>query len=284
MAEETQNLDMLDIPTAENIPDSPANVSDAPEVAPDLMDDILAPTISDPPADTPDVPSTPIIETETPVVEEESSIDTFDYASLTEREKALIARLEEVTGDKIALSFQQQQNPTPTVESTPAGNIDFLSNIDIDEVLQTAEGFNGLLNIVYQRALSDAKAQATEHIMRSLPESISTHYQEHATRTKIVEDFYGENPDLVHIKRTVAAIANELAANNPTYTLDQILKESAVRTRQMLGLRKSPITAPASAAVPSKPAFVGQRSSGNRVKAPELVGIEAEVAELIKGF
>jgi len=280
---DSMDYDMLDL-TEESVPeilDSPEDAGDSPEVD---TSDLLEPIVPDGPTDISE-PSTNegvvITQEDSPTVTTpEISLEELDFESLSPREKALIARLEEVTGERIALS--QNGAPPSEPEPTPSGDHNFLEGLDIDDVLQSPEDLNNLLNKVYTRALNDAKTLAAEQIMSTLPRTIATHYAQQTAQTKLVENFYNENKDLAYVKKTVAAVANDIATNHPDYTLDQVFNEAATRTRKMLGLRKtSPQMENTPPTTTQRPAFAGQRSSGNRVRVPELTGIAAEVSELI---
>jgi hypothetical protein len=213
----------------------------------------------------------------------EPELDYSSFEELTPREKALIARLEAVTGSKFTPDVQQTSSEQ-TVEAVVNKIEDFIGeDVDIDDVL-TKDGLNTLLVKVYSRALDQAKTLAAEQILQSLPQTISTYVTQHTAQQAIVQNFYTNNPDLANVKRTLAAVANEVAAENPSYTLDQVFENAATKTRVRLGLKK-----PADDVVSTKselsaksvrPAFVNQRGTNSRVRVPELSGLAKEIADM----
>lgn len=229
--------------------------------------------IEEPKPEVPDEPSDPEVN--------EEEIAAFDEGSLTPREKMLLDRLEKITGERLDLT--KVSGPTePEVEPTTvpeAATHNFLEGLDIDEVLSSSENLNKLLLMVHGRALQEAQKLAAENIMRSLPQVISNFVTQHITMKQTVEDFYKTNSDLSHVKKTVAAVANEVQAENPDFSLDQIFDVTAKKVRQMLNLKGPPANGTNPVRQNKNPGFVpGQKG---RVKVPELQGIAREINELI---
>jgi len=206
-----------------------------------------------------------------------SSEEAFDEATpLSPREKALMARLEKVTGESLDSSVAKKE--APSVELTPQER-NFLAGIsDLDEVLSSPEAFNKVLLAVYNMALQEASKLSAEQIMKGLPGTIYSYVTEHVNMKELVNQFYVENPDLAMMKKTVAAVANDIAAEHPEFTTEQVFAESAKKTRELLQIKATP---QGQKKGENSPAFVKQRSSNNRVKGEELSGLQKEIADLL---
>lgn len=221
-------------------------------------------------------------EKEEEVVETITEDEEFDDETpISPREKILLERLEKLTGENFDKSSPVKEESAPlTIQER-----NFLENItDLDEVFSSPENFNKLLLAVYKMAIEDASKLSAESIMRNLPATISHYTNQHVEMKETIKEFYTENKDLVPLKKTVAAVANEIAAEHPEYTTEKLLQESAIKTRQMLKI-KSNVSNGVNKTAPNKttknPGFATQRSSNGRVKGEQLTGLTAEIADLL---
>jgi uncharacterized phage infection (PIP) family protein YhgE len=226
---------------------------------------------------------TPIAQQETPEETStdretrEEKVEQFDYENLTPREKFLLERLEKVTGENLSNKPLQQTTQQTEQQQPEIQEHSYLSDTDdVDEVLSTRDGLNKLLNQVHQRAMQQASHVAAERILRSLPETVSQYVTQHMRMAEAVKTFYDTNPDLTQVKRTVAQVANEVAAEKPEFTHEQVFAETATRVRRMLQITDKTQSR-------QKPAFAGQRG---RTRANEggneLSSIAKEIQELIE--
>lgn len=250
------------------------DIDPAPETEPTLVDDSMA------------VSSTVVESVEEPAADRETATkevppppaekDDFDYsAPLTARERVLMERLEKITGDHLDTMGKQQVTEVPPV--TPSGK-NFLEGItDLDELFSSPESLNKLLLDVHNNALEEATKLTAERILSNLPQIMSQYVTQHIAMNKLVESFYVDNKDLVPVKRTVTAVANEVAAEHPEYTTQQVFDETARKTREILKLQQVPTTALRT----TNPAFVPPKGSRSRVGVPVLSDIERGVLELI---
>lgn len=239
------------------------------------------PTVEEPVIAT-DLPVTTTVEPEpVPIVEPivaEPVIEEVEYKDLTPRERSLLDRLEKVTGERLDAVV-----PTPTTES-PATPIEptahnFLDGVDIDEVLSSSENLNKLLVAVYNRALADAVGQAKEYMLKSAPQVITQYTTQHLAMRELVDQFYRDNHELASIKRTVAAVANEIAADKPELSMSELFKEAGERVYKMLGLKRGTTTVTAPTTI-AKRALVTPRGTSVRMQAPALEGVAADISDL----
>ncbi len=238
----------------------------APEVEPTVVDT----PVVDVPATTPaPAPVTTVPETVT------TTGDDFDYsAPLTPRERVLMERLEKMTGERLDTTVSQPPSLTPPTLSER----NFLEGFDdLDDVFRTPENFNKVLLAVHNNALEEASKLTAERILSNLPQIMSQYVTQHISMNRLVDDFYTVNADLVPVKRTVTAVANEISAEHPEYTTQQVFDETAKRTREVLKLQQTPPATPPKA----RPAFANPGGSRSRVQAPVLSAIEQGVMDLI---
>lgn len=235
----------------------------------DIPDESVPETISAPTSETTSetISETTSETTPEPTPEPEEQLEgPEDYSP---RERMLLKRLEEMTQSHIESSPAVEEPPAPIAIQEH----NFLEGMDIDEVISDPVSLNKLLLSVYNRSLQEAGKLAAENIMRSLPQTISRYVNNHVTMTEMVRDFYESNPDLKSVRKTVAAVANDIAASNPELSTMELFNRAADRTREILQLKRS---APAS--VNKRPAFAKQRG---RSITPELTGLQREIDELI---
>ena len=217
-----------------------------------------------------------------------------ESAALREQNEALLKRVEELSGQVIGgvmhpqtqeakpkeTSPAQPPQPQPQAqEPTPAGPTDYLGDVSIDDLLEDPTKFNAVLNNVAQSSQVAAQQQAVQQVLRSVPELVMGYITRHSAMNRMVDDFYQENSDLSNVKQTVAAVANDVHAKNPNLSVEEVFKQSAEQTRQLLGMKKA-----AQATVRTerkKPAFA--KAGGARKPAPKVSAIQSELDDLLNG-
>lgn len=170
--------------------------------------------------------------------------------SLLEQNKKLLERLEATP-----IPVVKPAEPTPIVPVVPVVPVvpeikSFLGEEDIDEVVSDPMKLEALLT----RVAEHAKTTTVEHVLRSMPNMIVTQIQQQTLIKNAVDDFYDANEDLKIAKKTVGIMANEVAAEDPTMTLDKVFKEAGERTRKALGLKE----------------FVKQKETKRKARRPAL--------------
>jgi len=254
------------------------------------------PVVEEPPVEEPPVEEPPIIEppVEEPIVGEpvvppaEEVPSTETQEELLERIRLLTARVEELTVIPGENAPETAQPSTPKEEPTPVPapalpaetleQVDFLGDLSIDDVLDTKDGLNKILNTVLARAVSFStelsQKKVTENILLSVPSLVVGHIDRQTTVNKMVKDFYDVNKDLLSVRKTVGAVANTVHAEHPDWKLEEIFKEAGTRTRTLLGLKKQ-----AEGTKELDPAFV--KKSG--AKGPRKTGttIQDEIGEIL---
>lgn len=270
---------------------APAGVGDPPEPP-------VEPP-AEPPAEPPVEPPAPPMEPESlvepaqpPVVEPpppvEPPVEPPAPSADDETISLLRAQIEDLQGK--LLGRDKPAEPAAPVAPTPPPEppkpLNFLEGKSLEDILDDPAKFNELLVSVYERGKSDSRDAATEKVLTSIPELIVKYTSRQNAMNAMVSDFYKKNQDLVNVKKTVAAVANDVAAEHADWNVQQVFDEAAIRTRKVLGF-KSGVTPPPSNVPPPdsnankpNPPFVNQKGR-TTPKGPQLTGIQKEVADLI---
>lgn len=160
------------------------------------------------------------------------------------------SELEKIKGEneelrkKLDASFGKEE-PPPPAEPPPAEpppevieEISFLEeDIDLDDLTRNKDTFNKLLNKVY-KAGAESSRQFQENTLRSIPDIVKSNVTLQANLKKKVDEFYDSNKDLAPFKKAVAAVYEEIAAENPDWKMDKIFEEIGKETRKKLELHK----------------------------------------------
>lgn len=222
---------------------------------------------------------------------------------LTEREKVLLKRVEDLSGGSMTVDEALRPDlagqppatpPSGPIQPTPGAAPpvipevlppNFLEGVDWTQGVDDPAVVTEVLNKVYAKAMEDASLRASENILRSIPQLIVNYTTRQAAMSNLVQEFYTNNPDLVDVKRTVAMVANEIAAENPDWQVGDVFKESASRTRRILGLGEQvrPPVPPAgeNTAVPRKPGLPPGTGSRSATPGASKTSLEKEVEDLI---
>ena len=151
---------------------------------------------------------------------------------------------------------------------------------DLDEIIESKEKFEELLNRVRNQSINDAN-QRVENILTSLPKLVIKHVQRQTLITQALDDFYRANEDLIVVKRQVGIIANEITADDPTLTLKEVFNKAATKTREVLGFKKMAGKIEKKRIV-RKPTFKKQSRRSDRGSGPSLTDLESDVADTLE--
>lgn len=268
---ETNNFDPSLFAGLSSDPTEAVDTTPEPEPAPVEPD---APSAPEPVAPTTPEPTT----TTAPVAPPTPVLEPTTLDAMTPRERALLERIEQLTGERFAAEKTTSGPPTePVVEPTAEQPHNFLEGLNIDDVLATPENLNAVLVAVHNQAVQKTATVVAEHIMRNLPRAMETFYAQQKTMADMVDQFYKDNEPLTHFKKTVAAAANEVASENPGLSVKEVFDKAAERVYTMIGLQKEAAAKPR----PTRPlAPRGTTNTGGRAQVPALQGLVGEVADL----
>ena len=113
---------------------------------------------------------------------------------------------------------------------------DFIGDLDLEDVIRDKDEFNKLLNNVYVKGVTDAKKMATEGVLLSIPEIVKHNIEVQKTLKEASDKFYEDNKDLAGFRKVVAAVFEEVAAENPGKSINDIMLKVAPEARKRLGL------------------------------------------------
>lgn len=221
------------------------------------------------PAPAPDVtlpieePTSPTVAETVPIVEEPVAPPIEIPTEFSTREQALLQYIENLSDKLRTTGVALPDSGSSSTDIPQAPN--FLEGTDLEEAFGSVEGFNKILASVYQRAVEDTRKALLPDIDRRLSTQVVEQVQQQNSLREQVDGFFAENPDLAVMRRTVAAVATEVAKEKPDLTLPEVFAESATRTRQMLHLPSpapnTPKSVDSTRTPAPKPAFVAQRGS-----------------------
>ena len=187
------------------------------------------------------------VDDDTPAATDQPVVDTPDeLAQLKAQNATLLQTIEELQGQigqpaapEAQQQATQQQQTTETVQpqvpSISAEQVhDFVGERDLDSVLADKNEFNKFMT---EFAVAVTQ-NAVQRSYQSLPQMVNAQVQSQQTLQTYVTEFYKENEDLAAVKKTVGGVANQVAAEHPEYSLNQVFEETATRTRKLLGLEK----------------------------------------------
>lgn len=263
-------------PPAETPPEAPA-----PE-APPIETPPAAPPVETPAAPAaPEAPPAP----PTPPAESPAARDPRDV-QLEEQAKTIeeLRKMVETVAAK-AVAPQAPPPPKTNADGTPFVEPPVLHSFvateeEMDKALNSKDNFNALLTKVSERG--------AESVLRMVPQLVAKLADQVVTQKMAVTEFYRENPDLMSNKAFVGMVANDIAAANPGWGMEEVIKTLGPEVRNRLkiagGIPGAVNPPQAPQAPPNSPAFVpgsGARPSGGP---PSLSKMEADISELISGL
>lgn len=218
------------------------------------------------------------ISTDPPTIESASTnAPTTDAPELDERDQ-IIADLRSKLEEKEA----KKTTDTPTTDvPLTLEEQNFLDGIDFDEAMSSPESFNKLLNAVYQKGVKQSKDISTESVLRNIPEIVKANILTVTSLQRAAENFYSNNEDLRPYSKTVATVWEELYAQNPDKTYEDLMNDAATETRKRLNLQKEVKQQQKEEKKP--PRLPSNRGKvGRQSEQPNLTPMEQEIAEMNK--
>lgn len=197
-----------------------------------------------------------------------------EIALIKKQNEMLLQRIEELSG-KVMNPEQPKQQEEQSQQAGPVV-IDVVGDDDIDDIVSSKELFNAAIS----KAIMAAEERAVQKILVSIPNIVMKQTQQQAMIKQATDDFYKENPDLEPVKKTVAAVASEIYSTNPQLSITDIFKQSAEKTREILGIRKQAMRVVNEQG--RSPELV-KKTQGNRVKTKPagLDKMQQELADLL---
>lgn len=185
-------------------------------------------------------------ETEEEETKEEGKEETKEEEELDDKDKTIAelrAQIDKLSGKKVPEEEKEKDEEEPKKrefkeEPLKLETHDFIGDEDLDDLVRDKDLFNKLLNSVYSKGVADAKKIATEGVLLSIPEIVRHNITLQNTLKEISKKFYEDNGDLAGFKKVVAAVFEEVAADNPGKDYAYLMDLVAPEARKRLGLSK----------------------------------------------
>lgn len=265
-------------PIQEDLPAEPA--VETPEVVEEPVEE--APVENDPeetpaPAEPTDTPAEPVVApVEAPA----------DPTPAPEDPQAEIARLRALLEESNSKLLNKTSAPAaPAQQQAPAAAPQMLAflpdGVDLEDIITDKNSLNQVMNAVYQKAVADGAQQ----VLLSLPQIVSAQVQQQAALKSSVDTFYTKYPHLAEFKRTVAAVATEIASEHPEWAVEQVFDAAAVKASEVIGLNKQIAgSSPSASGKPLKaPALVKPKGGRANNSSGNVNKLQKDIEELLSG-
>jgi len=203
--------------------------------------------------------------------EEEEGVEV----SLEEQNKLLIEQIEKLSGGAPATIVpvkkeEEAKAEVPAIEegikleSIPEIVQDFIGDVNIDDLVSDKK----LLNEVLVKVATASRENTIQTMLRAIPQIVVQQTRSQAVIKTVIDEFYDANKELIPVKKTVGAVANQIYAEESSLGIDKVLEKAAEKTRKMLGLKKEAIQNKEKKTVERerKPALVKNQGGGTREK------------------
>lgn len=265
-------------PIQEDLPAEPA--VETPEVVEEPVEE--APVENDPeetpePAEPTDTPAEPVVApTEAPA----------EPTPAPEDPQAEIARLRALLEESNSKLLNKTSAPAaPAQQQAPTAAPQMLAflpdGVDLEDIITDKNSLNQVMNAVYQKAVADGAQQ----VLLSLPQIVSAQVQQQAALKSSVDTFYTKYPHLAEFKRTVAAVATEIASEHPEWAVEQVFDAAAVKASEVIGLNKQIAgSSPSASGKPLKaPALVKPKGGRASNDGGNVNKLQKDIEELLSG-
>ena len=157
-------------------------------------------------------------------------------SEISEITKALteLQRSNEILRSEIQSVKNSPQDEKKETEKEEIALIEFVSEKDFSEAMESNENLNSILNKVYQAAID----KAGEVSMRNLPSLIEKETTQQLISRTAVEEFWKANSDLHSYNDYVYTVYDQLYASNPTKPIHELLGMVADQVRTSLNIGK----------------------------------------------
>lgn len=222
-----------------------------------------------------EAPGTELPNTDAPATES----PTTDPPKEEDEKDKIIENLRKRLDEKEKGSSPKTEAPT-TDAPISFEPLEFISEEDIEGLMDDPKRFNKFLNDFREKIILESRKILGEGVLRSIPEIVKTNIKLNADMQKASDDFFSKNKDLKPFRRVVAAVFEEMSADNPDKTYDEILKDVGPEARRRLDLQEQ-----AKQKNDDNPPKLPKKVKGRGPKAehkPKTSEIESEIAEMNK--
>lgn len=259
--------------------------AEEPPVEDPLVED---PSEEEPPAEEPPKEELPIKDppSEEPPVEppeeEPPPEPDPDLDQLRKDNEELRKRIDEMSTPEPEPKPDEPKEP----KSEPLDEIDFIGDAEVDDITRDPKEFNKLLNKVFAQGVDTTRKTLGEGILRSIPDIVKNNVATVINLRKASDEFYDKNEDLRPFKKVVAAVFEEVAAENPDRKFDEILGDVGIEVRKRLELHKKAVNPEPEPDPKNNPPKLPRKKSQSRksLDKPNLDPLLAEIDEMNKSL
>ena len=217
--------------------------------------------------------------------EEELQEEPLEAEEETDRFEVLLAEVQslkdQLTKQNSNKELPPEEEVDPLVPPKPE-LIEFMTGDEFTEAMTSPEAFNKVLGRVYARAKEDAARDSVKLTQQAV--------RRQTALDQAVREFWRENKDLIEgldtgqqgrRRKYIGITANEVAAENPSWSAEQVYAETASRVREDLGLHEK---AKEVVQKKRKGTFAGKGRKVRRIQQDEEpTALQNEIEQLISG-
>lgn len=149
------------------------------------------------------------------------------------RYEQLMAEINRLQGQaKGGQSLDIDKKPEPKTDDNKDKELDYFAETSLDDMLNDSSK----MNTVFKQIADQAVKQALENLNLNVPGMVNFQVKEILSARDISKEFYKNNEDLSNVRNVVKSCADQVVQEHTDWTIEQILNESAKRTRQSLGM------------------------------------------------
>jgi len=164
----------------------------------------------------------------------------------------------------------------PADEPDPATPVDFIGDLDMEDLLDSKDKLNSLLN----KVRDDAMKLGAQQVLKSIPQIVDNSVNSQVTLTQARDKFYRENDDLVPYGNLVGLAVMKISEKDPTRTVDSVLADAAKVVRNTLRLKRKAET---KGNRKGKKGNFENTPKGKKTKgSSKLKGMAADIADMIE--
>lgn len=217
------------------------------EVMNKTFDDLLGPSGDQTEASSTDKPSTDAPSTDAPATDESTTDTPATDVSATDA-PSTDAPITEAPDEKDQIIADlraklDKKDPKPEPTSAPSTQApleleaqDFIGDLDVENLTDSKEDFNKLLNLVYSKGVTDSRNIINEGVSGAIPSLVSNQINMATEMKEIRDNFYADNEDLKTFPNVVSTVFEDIAKKSPNETYDNIIKAVAPEVRKRLNL------------------------------------------------
>lgn len=182
----------------------------------------------------------------------------------------------ELLQQRLNEAYEKRHETPPAKEPETPQKPDFFGNWQYEDIIDNEESFKKFLGAFAEKV----RGYTEESVSQRIPSEVSRISSEQIDLQKRVDAFYQDHTALDAVRPFVAEVTGRVTRENPTWTANQVLEETAKRSYEALGLSKEVVQEPTKPK--AKPAFATTKKAGSRGNIePEKDPLQKEIEDLL---